>query len=222
MTLSHGRILHAGRPEVTLDDHRLPLGAPEVGAHGSKHLLVVPRPAPPERVRLHVVVQELVRVEIRAVTREEEQPEPVGPLRHPPRHLGGPVDRVAIDNEEHEARGVPEEPAEEAEEHLPVERAPEHHEGEFAPIRDRREDVAPEPLAGPGDDRGLPLPAVGGARLVVRAEAHLIAPVDLGPGLFRRAPDGRVLLGQLPPHRHRVLLEGPAAGFLGRKGGRRF
>lgn len=59
------------------------------------------RPAAPQGVGLDIVVKELVRVELRAVAREEEGPEAVGAVHPPPRHLGGPVDRVAIEVEEH-------------------------------------------------------------------------------------------------------------------------
>jgi hypothetical protein len=41
--------------------------------------------------------------------------------------------------------------------------------------------------------------------------------VDRGPRLLGRPADGGVLLGQLPAHRLRVLLEGPAPGLLGRE-----
>jgi hypothetical protein len=53
-----------------------------------------PGPAAPEGVRLHVVVEELTRVEVGAVAREEEEPEPVGPLCQPPLDLGGQVHGV--------------------------------------------------------------------------------------------------------------------------------
>jgi len=41
--------------------------------------------------------------------------------------------------------------------------------------------------------------------------------VDQGPGLLRGPAEGRVLLGQPPAHRRRVLLEGPAPGRLRRE-----
>jgi hypothetical protein len=41
---------------------------------------------------------------------------------------------------------VPEQAAEEPEEHPIRKRLPEHHEGEAAPVGDRGQDVAPEPL----------------------------------------------------------------------------
>ena len=52
---------------------------------------------------------------------------------------------------------------------------------------------------------------------MVRAEPHLIPPVDLGPGLLGRLADGRVLLRQPPADRHGILLEGPPPGFLRRE-----
>jgi len=112
---------------------------------------------------------------------------------------------------------VPKQAPEEPEEDRGSEAAPEHHEGQLPPVGDGRDDVAPEALPRPRDHRGLPLPPVGGAGLVVGAKPHLIAPVDQGPGLLRGPAEGRVLLGQPPAHRRRVLLEGPAPGRLRRE-----
>src|SRR5574337_876541 len=75
--------------------------------------------------------------------------------------------------------------------------------------------VASESLAGPRNHRRLPSASVGGARLVIGAEPHLIAPVDFGPGRLRGPTESRVFLGKPPADGHGILLEGSAPWFLG-------
>lgn len=145
----------------------------------------------PEGVALHIVIQGLVRVEVRAVPREDAEPEPIGPLRHPARDLRREVHRLPVEDEEHRAAGVPKLAAEEPEEHPIRKRLPEHHEGESAPVGDRGEHIAPEPLPRPRNRRRLPSLPVGGACLsaVMQYSPPVVIENSLSPRL--RTEKGR-------------------------------
>ncbi len=217
MTLSGCRVLHTGCLKVALHDVGVPLRAPEIRANRGQHLSLVPGPLAPEGVGLDILVQELVRVQVGTVAGEEEHPDPLPVDLQPALDALRPMDGVAIHDEEEAPAGVAEEAPEEPEVDPLREGLPEHHEGQLPPIGEGGEDVAAEPLPGPGDDRGVALPAVGAPGLVIGAQPHLIPPVDRGSALFRQAPDGGVLRGKPPADRRGVLLEGPAAGLLGRE-----
>ena len=75
---SLGRILDTRGLEVALHDGGLPLRAPEVRSDGGDQFGRLAGPAPAQGVALDVVVQEFIRVEVRAVAREEEEPKAVG------------------------------------------------------------------------------------------------------------------------------------------------
>src|SRR3989338_473744 len=205
------------RPEVISDDVRLALGAAQVGAHAGHHLALIGGPAPSHGVRLHVLVEPLVGVELRAVGRQVEEPDAPGVLAQPLLERPRAVHRVAVHDQEHLSLHLPEEQAEEADEHPRREAAPEHHEGELPPVRDRGEHVAAEALASAWNHRGSPLEAEAASRLMVAPEAHLIAPVNPGLLPLRLPAYGRVFLPQPARHRPRVLLVGPAERLLRRE-----
>jgi hypothetical protein len=75
----------------------------------AEHLPLIPGPAAPEGVGLDIAVEEIIRVELGAVAGEQEQPEPIGPLRHPALDRNRQVHGVSIDDEEHQAPRVTEE-----------------------------------------------------------------------------------------------------------------
>ena len=50
---------------------------------------------------------------------------------------------------------------------------------------------------------------------MIGPEPHLIAPVEIGPGLFGGPAESRVRLGQPPADGYGILLEGPGRGFWG-------
>jgi len=110
--------------------------------------------------------------------------------------------------------GVPQEPPKKTQEHGHDEILREEHEGQAAPVCDRRDHVAAEPLARAGNDRGLPPRAPAPSSLVVTSEPHLVTPMNLGPFGLRPGGDGRVLLVEPGGHGHGIPLVGPAHGLL--------
>jgi hypothetical protein len=200
--------------EVALDVGRAALAALELGPEGPDHLRLVPGPLPAQGVALDVLVQVPIGVQLRAVGRQEEQPDLRGARGQPGPHDLRPVHRVAIHDEEDRGSAVPQQAPEKPEEQRHAEPLLEHHERELAPVRDDGEHVAAEPLPRARDHRGLAAPAIRGARLVIGAEPHLVAPVDRGARRFGGRLDGRVLFHQPAPDRRRVLFEPPAERLL--------
>lgn len=78
-----GRVLRTLSLEVALYEPRLPLRAPEVRPDAGDQSGRLAGPAPAQGIARPVVVQERIGVEPRAAAGEEEEPEPIGPLRHP-------------------------------------------------------------------------------------------------------------------------------------------
>src|SRR5262249_32665244 len=151
-------------------------------------------------------VKKLVGIELWTVPREQKEPNARLVFLQPLLDRSRPVNRVPIENEEHLALGVPKQAAEELDHYPRRESNFEHHEGEPATVRDRRDNVAAEPFACPWDDRSLPARAVGAARLMIGAQPHLVAPVNLGIFALRTVTNRRVLLLQPAPHRFWVPL----------------
>ena len=73
--------------EVVPDDVRPPLGGAEVRPKTGDHLLPMLWPLTPKRIRLHILVQVLVGIQVGAVRREEEEPELFPVAREPLLHL---------------------------------------------------------------------------------------------------------------------------------------
>jgi hypothetical protein len=83
-------------------------GSAGCGPDGPEHLGLVPGPLAPEGVAFHVLVQVLVRVQLRAVGREQEQPEPFRARGQPLLYGLRPMDPMAIHHEENRSAAVAE------------------------------------------------------------------------------------------------------------------
>ncbi len=204
-------------PEVIPDDIRASLGRAQVSANLRDYLRAILRSSPAHGVRFHVVVEQLVRVEIRAVPRQLKKTDGILVAFDPARNLFRSMHRVAVDDQVDLARALPNQTPEKLQEHLRSESLAENQERQPASSRDRRDHVAAEPLAGSGHRRSLPATAVARAGLMVRSQAHLVSPVDLGllePGL---APDRGIRLVEPPLHGDRVAFVGPPHRLLRRE-----
>lgn len=100
-------------------------------------------------------------------------------MRRPPGlHLLGPMHRMPLDNQLHLPVRLLQQARQEAQKHFDIERALEDLEAQMDQIRDRRNHITAKALAGAGYDRGLPAQPVAASDLVIRAQAHLVTPVD--------------------------------------------
>jgi len=214
MTVSVSCISDARGLEVVLDDARLPLRASEVGANGVRHLPEIPGTLAPHRVGLDVLIQKLVGVEIGAVPWEPEDADAISSLREPSLDVPRPVHGMTINDQEDRTLRVAQQTLEESPIDPHGKGFPEDHERNATTIRDRGDHVAAKPLTRARDHRRLPTPAIGSPRLMVRAQTHLIAPVNRGtdpPGL---ASDGRILPLQPQPDLLGISFKRPPQGLL--------
>jgi hypothetical protein len=75
------------------------LGTPQVTSHVSHHLSFVARTPPPDRVGLDVLIEQLIRIEIRAVAGQENEANLPPMACHPLFDAMGRVDRMLVNDE---------------------------------------------------------------------------------------------------------------------------
>ena len=122
------------------------LGSADVASDDAAHVPAVDGSLAADGVGLHVLVEELVRVQLRALGREKER---LGLRRvsfEPALRPRGLVDRVPVDDEDFSSC-VSYQASEELREYGRVELLLEEHEDELLPVRDRGDHVAPKALA---------------------------------------------------------------------------
>src|ERR671919_2629921 len=142
------------------------LGAPKIAAQVADQLPLGAGPPAPRRVGLDVLIQELRRIQFRAVGWQVDQPNlRLVPL-HPRPHLPGGMHRGAAPDQIDFLPPVPNQPAQKIDEYLAVEILLEHPEPEDSLVGQGRDDVAPEPLASAANHGRLPFPAPGAPRLM--------------------------------------------------------
>ena len=128
------------------------LNSADVASDDAAHVPAVDGSLAADGVGLHVLVEELVRVQLRALGREKER---LGLRRvsfEPALRPRGLVDRVPVDDDEDLSSCVSYQASEELPEYGRVELLIEEHEDELLPVRDRRDHVAPKALARAGKD----------------------------------------------------------------------
>jgi hypothetical protein len=162
------------------------------------------------------MVQQLHRVQLRAVAGQKLQLDPVGMTSHPGADQLGPVHRMAIhDQMDLPAGAIAQQPTQKVDEDPAGERPGEEAEPQHPSVGDRADHVDPESLAGPFDHRGLAHRRPGASRRRIRADPHLIQPQHQPAFAAGLGADGGIVGGQPAAHRGRVLLQGPALGPLG-------
>src|ERR671919_358978 len=215
VTPSGSRIAHWWCTKEAPDHVLALLGAPKVAAQVPHHLPLGAGPPATRGVGLDILIQELPRVQFRAVGRQVDQPNLCLVALHPRPHFSGDMHWMAVHNQINLPTPVPNQATQKVDEHLPIEVLLEHPEPEDTLVGQGGDDVAPEALTSTRDHRCLSLWAPGAPRLMVPAYSHLITPVNLRPFRFGLFSDVRISLFQPAPHRRRVLFLGPAGRFLG-------
>ncbi len=169
-----------------------------------------PRPGGPtaQGVGVHVLVQILVGVQCRAGGRQEEEAQPVAGALEP--LLGDRRDRhgMPLHDQKDGMLHVPESAtaAWQADPRREPLRKP--HAGQPPTSGESGEPVAAKSPAGATAHRGLAALAPPGPRLMIRAQAHLVAPRERGPRALGCCPHPRGLDGQPAPHRLGIPLRG--------------
>lgn len=201
--------------EVVAHDMGHALGAAQVRARLGHHFALGGRAAAAEGIGFDVLVDQFVGVEFRAVAGQKEKPQARGVFLQPFFDLGAAMDGMTVDDEENGLVILPDQAAQKVDEDRRGERALEETESELAAVGEGRDEVAAKASSGAGDDRRAALGAETAAGGVIAAQAHLIAPVNGGPGLARLPGDTRVVLFEPAAHGLRVALESSAHRLLG-------
>src|ERR1039458_2298199 len=132
---------------------------------------------PPERVGLHILVQQFIRSQFRAIRWQAENPDLRRMLCQPSTDRPRLVYRVTIHNQKHFPPGLPRQPqqtAKKIQKHPCRETLTKNHEGQPPPIGDGRDHVAAKALTGAHHHRRLPATSPGSSRWMVRTKAHLV------------------------------------------------
>src|SRR5712692_10387410 len=97
------------------------LRTPQVAPQVFLHLRLVARTPPAQGVGLHVLIEQFVRVQVRAVAREEKEMNLLPVACHPSLQMFGHMHRMFVDDEKDLASGMPDEPSQEHNTNLSVE-----------------------------------------------------------------------------------------------------
>jgi hypothetical protein len=104
-------------------DRWLPLPTTQIPVELIAKLTRRPGTPPASSVRLHVVVQQLHRVQLRAIARQKVQLDPLGMPPNPGADQLGAMHRMAIHDQVHLPPGaITQQPTQEVDEHRPGER----------------------------------------------------------------------------------------------------
>ena len=206
-----------GVPEIGPHLFGAALGTPQVTPHVSHHLRLVAWTPSANCVCLDILIEQLVRIEIRAVAGQKKEANLPPLARQPSFESGGRMYWMPVDNEKDFSSSMTDQPLQEHNKYEDREILVEYHECHLAAVGDSGDHVAAETFSSPWDDRCLSTPPVGSACLMVGPHPHLVAPVNRCALSSCASPDGRILLRQPLPHRLGVPLVCPPQGFLGRE-----
>src|SRR3989304_8097514 len=101
MTYLRSRVSHVLFVKVGTDDGGAALRRAQIGSDAPDQFGLVDRTAAADGVGLDVLIQEFVRIQLRAVARKEEQPNLQRTAREPAGYRSGTVDRMTIYDEKH-------------------------------------------------------------------------------------------------------------------------
>jgi len=121
------------------------LSDPKVGTNVVHHFLNVYGTDTAQRVRLHILVQQFIRIQFRAVRWQTENPDLRRMFCQPTTHRSRLVYRVTIHNQKHFPPGLPrqsQETGKKIQKHPRRETLTENHEDQPPPIGDGRDHVA--------------------------------------------------------------------------------
>ena len=182
-----------------------------------QHFRLIVRALPAHRIGLDVLIEKFVRIQLRTVPRQVEQPEVFSMPMNPAFDLSGTMHRMTIHNQKDFLPVLFYQSPKKVDHHRPVESLLEDHKCQSTPVRNRRNHIAAEPLAGSWNDRRLPLETITAPSLMIGTHPHFVAPVDLGTFCAGLLTDHRIVVFQPALDRFGVLLVGATKRFLWRK-----
>src|SRR6266481_524689 len=203
-----GSVLDVAFTKIVLH-HRGPrLRDPKVRTNVVHHFLYVNGTDAAECVALHILFQQFIRVQLRAVRGQKENSDLCSMLIQPAPHRSGLVDGVTVGNQKYFSLRLsrqPQQTTKKIQKHPRRETLTENHESQPPPIGDGRDHVAAKALTGAKYHRRLSASSVGSSRLMVRTQPHLIQPMNLRLKLSRQFSNRWIFFLQPFPHRGRIL-----------------
>jgi len=181
------------------------------------HLRPILRPLPADGIGLDILIQILVRIQIRAVPRQKKQLNPTFLPGHPPIHGLGEMDWMTVDDQEDRPIHLTQQPSQKPDHHRGRKPLPKHHKGQSSPTGHRRDQVTSEPLARPRNHRRVPFAAVTASGLMIRPHSHLVAPMDFGLVFQGQTTNPRILAFQPLLDGLRIPFIRPSQRLLRRK-----
>ena len=178
------------------------------------HLLLIMGATPAHRVALHILIQILIGIQIRAVAREIKNSDSILMPFEPLLHLGRDMNGMLVNNQKDIPGDLAEQTSQKLRKHLALEPLLKNHKVQPPPVRNRRNHITSKTLARPRDDRRLSTTPIRTTTGMVRSKSHLISPINLGLLLSGQPSNLWILLFQPPTHLLGILLEGFAHGFL--------
>lgn len=175
-SLSRG-VAHVFLLKHVLDDVRLLLAPKEMTADGRHHLETRAGPTLPARIGFHVLMQQLVGIEFRAVAGQLDQADVVRVGGDEGRCHFQPMDGMSIDDEVHLAHTLQPQSPHAVDEHRCAECAVKDAKYEPPAIGDRRDHATAEALTSRAHDGGPADQGLTGAGHMIAAEPHLVAPL---------------------------------------------
>lgn len=149
-------------------------------AHNGHKFGSVGRTALAEPVRLDVLVQQFIGVQLRAVAGHPNQLQPRLVFVCKARGCSGFMHGMPIHDQIDCAGDLFEQPLQERHKDGGLEVALKHHEGEGSLVGDGRDHVTPEALAGSLHDWGSSDRSIARPRHMVTAQPHFVAPINDG------------------------------------------
>jgi len=114
--------------KVASDNLRLSLSAPQVRPDLAHHFALVLRALAANRIGLHILVEQFIRIQLWTVSRQKDHPHGLAMGFEPLLHFSGTVNRMTIYNEVHVPPTVFHKPLEKLDHHRTGEPLFEHHE----------------------------------------------------------------------------------------------
>ena len=172
------------------------------------HLLLITGTTSAHCIALHILIQILIRIQIRAVARKIKHPDailmPFEPLLHPGRDMNG----MLINNQKDMMGNLTNQSSQKLRKHLTLKSLPKNHKVQPAPVRNRRNHIASKPPARPRDNGRLTTTSIRTTTGMIRPKSHLIPPINLSFLLSGQLSNFWILLLQPLTHLLRILLEG--------------
>ena len=203
--------------EIISDNLRSVLSTSQIRPNLLHHFRLIFRALPTHRIGLDVLIEKFVRIQLRTVPRQVEQPEVLSMPMNPAFDLSGTMHRMTIHNQKDLPPVLFDQPPKKVDHHRSGESLREDHERQSAPVRDRRNHIAAKALTGPWNDRRLPLETITASGLMIGTHPHFVAPVDMGTFCAGLLTDRRIVVFQPVLDRFRILLVGATQRFLRRK-----